>query len=172
MYLISIIGATQQGKSPFIRKYISKGRCFVYDIQDEYGLRTKYAGQTPVNLSNNIDAPRARYTGNEPLEFVEICSRKRNTVCVFEDATMFFEGRINMPMRKLIFSKAHSKNIYLLVFHSINSVPPRILEASDYVVLFKTLDTPQKVKYKNSFLLPYFEQLRNGKQQPIKIKMI
>jgi len=172
MYLISIIGATQQGKSPYIRKFIAGKNCFVYDTQDEYGLRTKYAGQIPVNLSNNVDQRRARYVGDSPMEFIEMCSRKRNTICVFEDATIFFEGKINMPMRRLIFSKAHSKNIYLLVFHSINSVPPRILEASDYIILFKTLDTPKKVKYKNEFLLPYFEKLRQGHKQPINIKMI
>jgi hypothetical protein len=172
MYLISIIGATQQGKSPFIRAYIKGKKCFVYDIQNEYGLRTKYGTGIPMNLSNSVDAQRARYVGNEPSEFIEYCSRKRNTVCVFEDATVFFEGRINVQMRRLIFSKAHSQNIYLLVFHSINSVPPRILEASDYVILFKTLDTRNKVKYKNEFLLPFFDKLKSGTQQPIKIKMI
>jgi hypothetical protein len=173
MYLITIIGATGQGKSPFIRQYIKGKNCFVYDIQNEYGLQTKYAGQVPVNLSNSIDARRARYTGADPFEFIELCDRKRSTILVFEDATTFFEGKIAASMRKIIFSKAHTKNIILLVFHSINSVPPRILEASDYIVLFKTLDTKLKVKYKNDFLLPAWYKLQKMPAgSNLKIKMI
>jgi GTPase SAR1 family protein len=162
MYLITIIGHTGQGKSTFIKKYIANKNVFVYDYQNEY-----------LNLNNSYDARRARYTGKEPEVFIEMCSRKQNTICVFEDASIFFSGRISKEMRNLIYSKRHSGNIYLLVFHSINSVPPKFLETNDYVILFKTLDTELKVKQKCDLLLPSFKKLQlMPNRTSLKIKMI
>ncbi len=50
MNLILVIGMTGQGKSPYILKMIEGKKCFVFDVNNEYGLKTKYPGQTPVNL--------------------------------------------------------------------------------------------------------------------------
>jgi hypothetical protein len=86
---------------------------------------------------------------------------------------MFFQGMTGEQMRKLIFSKAHTGNVYVLVFHSINSVPPRIMEATDFVVLFKTNDEINTVEKKYPRLLKPFQQLQNTKDgKHIKIKML
>lgn len=173
MYVITLIGATGQGKSPFIRNYISGKKCFVFDVQNEYGARTKYPGQKPVNLSNNVADPRSRFIIADTHEFIKLCAQKKNTICVFEEATMFFEGRTAEDMRRLIFSKFHSGNNYILVFHSINSVPPRLFEATDYIVLFKTGDDMNRVKAKYSKLVPYFTTLNNKRNgMYVKIKNI
>jgi hypothetical protein len=173
MYLILVIGGTGQGKTPFIQNYCLGSGMLINDIQNEYGDRTKYKGQKPYLLSTNNSLPRSRVIKMNTKEFIKLCATKTNTICVFEEATMFFQGMISDDMRELIFSKAHSGNIYMLVFHSINSVPPRLMEASNYVVLFKTADEEKTVERKYSRLLPYFKALQKQKDgYHFKIKIV
>jgi hypothetical protein len=162
MYLILIIGGTGQGKSPFIKSYCDGKNVFVFDVQNEYGSKTKYKNEKPYNLSTS-DSNRQRFIIADELAFIKKCQSKTKTICVFEESTMFFQGAINKEMRKLIFSKAHSGNVYILVFHSINSVPPRIMEATDYVVLFKTADENKTVEKKFPRLLNSFNLLKKKK---------
>lgn len=117
MFNILIIGMTGQGKSPFIHKYIENRKCFVFDVNDEYGFRTKYKGQKAIGLSNNVNAPRARHIELDEKKFIFQCSHKRDTVCVFEEATGFFEGKTSEPLRRLMVGKMFSRNIYIFVFH-------------------------------------------------------
>ncbi len=173
MYVITIIGGAKQGKTPFIKAYCNKKNVLIFDVQNEYGKQTKYVGQTPYGLTEDNKQPRSRYVGLEEKEFITLCSNKKNTICVFEEATMFFQGAIDKNMRRLLFGKAHTKNIYVLVFHSINSLPPRIMEATDFVVLFRTNDERDTVERKYKKLLPAFDRLQQAKTgQHIKIKMI
>src|SRR6478752_3137009 len=120
-----VIGAAGQGKSPFIQKMIEGKRCFVFDIQNEYGSKTKYPGQQAMNLSSNVNEIRSRYTGINMDEFLDLCAKKKDTICVFEEATAFFQGRTERKMIRHLISKRHTGNQSILVFHSINSVPPR-----------------------------------------------
>jgi hypothetical protein len=163
MYVIIIIGAAKQGKTPFIKNYIKEKNCIVFDVQNEYGKRVKYPGQKPYGLTENNNLRRSRFVEIDKNKFIEVCSKKKNTICVFEEATIFFEGRTDESMRKLLFSKAHTNNDFILVFHSINSVPPRIMESSDFIVLFKTNDESHRVKNKYPRLLEYFEKLKKLK---------
>jgi hypothetical protein len=173
MYVVTIIGGAKQGKTPFIKDYCKESNVLIFDVQNEYGQNTKYKGQTPYMLSTDNKLTRSRVTDLDVNKFIELCMSKRNTVCVFEEATMFFQGMTGDTMRKLIFSKAHTGNVYLLVFHSINSVPPRIMEATDYVILFKTNDEIKTVERKYVRLLIPFNNLQKAKQGThIKIKMI
>lgn len=163
MNTILVIGAAGQGKSPIIQKLIADKRCFVFDIQNEYGNRTKYGGQTPINLSTNINEFRSRYVGTNMDEFLDLCAKKRDTMCVFEEATAFFQGRTEKKMLRHLISKRHTGNTSLLVFHSINSVPPRHMEMSNYIILFKTLDEMDNVYRKYSRLAPYFTDLQESR---------
>lgn len=175
MYVILVIGSTQQGKTPFIKDYCKDSNCLVFDVQNEYGDKVKYAGQTPYGLPTDTNTPRSRVINLEVENFIQIASGKRKTICVFEEATMFFQGMTNDRMRKLLFSRAFTENVYLLVFHSINSVPPRIMEASNYVVLFKTNDEDKTVERKYPRLLMPFRILQKDKKpngKHIKIKML
>jgi hypothetical protein len=173
MYLIVVIGATGQGKTPFVRKYINGKNCIVFDIQNEYGDKAKYEGQETLNLPTDNNLSRSRYIGTDKDEFISLCNKKRNTICVFEEATIFFQGSTEENMRHIIFSKAHTRNNFLLIFHSINSVPPRIMEAANYVVLYRTNDEIKKVATKYNSLLKSFVKLRNKPDlQPLKIKMV
>jgi hypothetical protein len=161
MYCILVIGATGQGKSPFIRSYLEGKKCFVFDTQNEYGFRTKYEGQVPVGLSDITSADRARFTVYDVRQFIKICFQKVSTIIVFEDATMYFEGRTAEEMRRLLGSKRFTNNNYLLTFHSISAVPPRLMQFSDYVVLFKTGDDEREVERKYRKLLPAFKNLQS-----------
>lgn len=172
MYCIIICGAPGQGKSPFIRDYIKDKKCFVYDVQNEYGQATKYPGQVPVNLSANPSDERARYTLWNHEGFISECAKKQNTICVFEDATMFFEGRTIPKMRELLARRRFTGNNYLLVFHSIESVPPRMMQFSDYVVLFKTGDELKGVERKYSKLVTAFTTLQGQKEGYITVKTL
>jgi hypothetical protein len=174
MYLILVIGATGQGKSPFVKKYLEGKNCLVFDIQNEYGERAKQGSNGIIlNLPTDNTKARSRYIGNNRDEFIDLCKKKQNTICVFEDATIFFQGATGENMRDLIFSKAHSNNNYILVFHAINRVPPAFMEGADYVVLFRTRDEIRKVAVKyNSLLKPFIKLRENPKLQPLKIKMI
>ena len=173
MNIYIIIGAAGMGKTPFVRSLIEGRRCYIFDVQNEYGMRTKYPGQKPVGLSDNKNDYRARYTGVSPENFIEDCFMKRNTLCVFEEATAFFEGRTSPAMRKLLINRYHTGNNYALIFHSINSVPPRIMEMANYVVLFRTNDEPDNVKRKYSRLFEPFTELRAGIGENVRvIKMV
>lgn len=158
MYIV--IGAPGQGKSEWVKQAIQDKRCFVFDIQNEYGARTKYKGQKPLMLSDNINNIRSRYKGDDLEAFQKMCMQKRDTILVYEEATMFFEGRTGRDTRKVIISRWHTGNIPIFLFHSINSVPPRIMEMCNWVVLHRTLDEEHTILYKYPRLLPYFQQLQ------------
>jgi len=173
MFVITIIGGAKQGKTPFIKNYIKDSQCLIFDVQNEYGMKTKYPNQVPYGLDTNNLKPKSRVIDLDVEKFMDLCNTKRNTVCVFEESTMFFQGMTGEQMRKLVFSKAHTGNVYVLVFHSINSVPPRIMEATDFVVLFKTNDEIKTVEKKFPRLLKPYLKLQTGKDgNHIKMKML
>jgi hypothetical protein len=87
-----------------------------------------------------------------------------DTFCVFEEATGFFSGNINIDTKKMILSARHSRNTYIFCFHSIASVPPAIKFMLNYIVLFKTGDEVPHVKSKYPSLLKPFLYLKQQKQ--------
>lgn len=158
-----VIGAPGAGKSPFIRSLIKGRRCLIFDVANEYGQRVKYAGQEPVNLPTKTTFPRSRYIGGKMKDFVSLVKQKTNTVCVFEEATAFLQGMLHLEVTSLIVNRLHTGNSYVFVFHSINSVPPRLLEMCSYVVLFRTNDLVLNVERKAPQLLKYFLELKKKK---------
>lgn len=169
MNLYNVIGAPGMGKSEFAKNLILGRRCLVFDVQNEYGTRTKYSGQTPLNLSTNNNDLRSRVVNLDVKNFLGLCKKKQNTICVFEESTGFFKGNIGRDTSQLILSRMHSKNTYLFLWHSINRVPPEIMEMSNYVVLYKTNDERDNVKRKYSRLLPAYDIIQ---QEPNGFKLI
>lgn len=171
MINILVIGESGTGKSEWVKEYIQPPRnCFVFDVQNEYGMRTKYAGQTPIGLSDNIHHARARHIELDEKKFILQCKAKKNTVCVFEEATGFFQGAIGEPLRKLMIGKLFTNNVYVFIFHSISSVPPRIAQMVDMVVLYNTLDENYQVEKKYPSIYPYFSKLKESEQKRIIFK--
>ena len=137
---------TGQGKSHFTKSYIDGKKCYVFDLNNEYDL--PLSGERSKNISC------------DEKDFIRNCFLKRETICVFEEATGFFEGRTNKETRRLIVNKRHSKNIYFFLFHSISSVPPRMMQLTNFVVLFKTGDEAYQVESKFPSLYPYYEKIK------------
>lgn len=167
MNCIVIIGMTQQGKSPFTKQLIrdEAKNCLVFDYNNEYGKTDKY-GKPGMNLSNNILDARCRYTGTDFAHFLEIAKKKRNSNIVFEEATAFLKGQIGRNVLQLVIGKAHTRNNYIFIFHSIRTVPPGLLDLTDTVVLFRTNDNFDFVKKRDQrFIRPFVELHRNAKQQ-------
>lgn len=168
-----IMGAPGQGKSPYAQKMIEGRRCLVFDVNNEYGLRTKYPGQRPIGLSHNTKEPRCRFIGTDLNVFMQLALSKKDTVVIFEEATMFFRGKLRKETSQLIIGRIHTGNHYLFLFHSINRVPPEIMEIADLAVLFRTNDEEATVQRKYSRLYPAFMELKKpDTKQPIIMKMI
>jgi hypothetical protein len=173
MFTFVVIGMTGEGKSEFSKKYIGKTRnALVNDVQDEYGPRTKYPGQAPLNLSSNTKDKRARYIGGKWKEYLDIIKTKRNTVVIFEEATMFLQGRVSDETYSILINKMFTKNVYILNFHSIRKVPPGILDIANYVVLYRTMDEDILVEKKYPSLYNDFleckKTLQKGEYKVIK----
>lgn len=168
-----VIGAPGMGKSPFVRKMIANRRCIVFDVANEYGTRVKYQGQAPVGLSTDTNHLRSRFIETKDLKkFIQLCEQKRDTVCVFEEATAFFQGRTQLDTVHLIINRLHTGNTYVFVFHSINAVPPRLFEMANFVVLFKTMDLTDNVNRKAPRIAPAFTELQhldNGESRILKL---
>ena len=168
--LITIIGGTNQGKSYFAKQIIKNPKiaCLVYDVQDGYGPTSKKEGDIILNLPLDWKAKRGRFYG-DTHEFLHFANHRENTTIVIEEATIFFEGKTFQAMRKLIVDKWHAKNNIIILFHTINSVPPRILEMTDTVVLFKTADDENTIGRKYRKLLPHMLSLRD---KPDRTKLV
>lgn len=147
---------TGQGKSQFVKNYIKGKKSFVFDVNNEYN-----------GIATDRDCDL-----NEKL-YLQRCLSLQNTICVLEEATGFIEGRTSKELRRALVHKRHSGNIYILVFHSISAVPPRVLQLANWVVLFKTGDEDYQVEQKYPSLYSHYLEL---KSKPIythhKIKMI
>lgn len=176
MYLILAIGAAGQGKSKFINDTFlnnankpnpnvpnknlyfpsahSKSQ-YVFDVNNEYLLPTD-TGQYQQFM---------RHTECNMKRFMQVAKGLRNYNIVIEDATGFLRGNIGKEFSQLLVSKIHTGNNYIVYFHSINRVPPEIMEMSNYVILFKTVDSIDSLKkFKNNSLTQNFIALQHEKQ--------
>lgn len=165
MYLFTVIGHTGQGKSTWVRKFIQGTNQYVFDVNNEYK-------DLP---DDRVLSSRMRNTDLDMKKFILNCSRLTNTNVVFEDATGFLRGRQSPEFSRLLVKKRHQQNNYILLFHSINRVPPEIMEMSNVIILFKTNDNPSQVqqKFDNPVLLKAFTELQQLPQYSYKqLKLI
>lgn len=162
MYCILNVGMTGQGKTKFCKDMIKGKNCFVFDVQNEYT-------ELPVSSFSK----RGRDISLKEKEFIKKCSQKKDTICVFEEATGFFEGKTEPELRRIVLSKRHTGNIFIFNFHSLSSVPPRLMQFANFVILFRTLDEEKDVRKKFPSLVPYYLKARTLKiPNFISIKMI
>lgn len=163
MSMYIVMGAPGMGKSPFAQAMIKERKCLVFDINNEYGPRTKYPGQVPIGLSSDIRQPRCRYIGYDIKAFTLLAMSKTNTVVIMEEATAFFRGKQSQETSKLIIGRIHTGNTYVFLFHSINRVPPELMEIADIAVLFKTNDEEKTIMRKYPRLFIPYTKLRTCK---------
>ena len=165
--LILVIAGTGQGKTTKIKELISGKSCCVFDVNGEY-----------PDLSTNINDYRCRFFSSNIKDFLKLVQQKHGgSICVFEEATGFFSGAAAPLTKQVIVGKRHpveagGRNL-VFVFHTINSVPPFLLETADYIILGKTGDDLNRVKKKSIKIFPYFYKvLRLPKFQFLNIKNI
>ena len=84
-----------EGKTTFLKRYIKGRKALVFDVNNEYS-----------NLTTDNAQPVSRLVDLDHKLFIKICSTKRDTVCIFEDATGFIEGRLSDSFRKVLVSRS------------------------------------------------------------------
>jgi hypothetical protein len=164
--LILAIGGTGQGKTSFVRKITEGKPLLLYDVNGEHS-----------DLTGDTTQARSRYFG-DPADFIELCRHKHgNTYCVFEEATGFLMGTMQKDMRAFCVAKRHPVDLggrsIIMLFHTIASVPPFLLDMADMIVLFKTGDSVNEVKRKRPKLLePYLKLQTAPRHSKLIIKNI
>ena len=167
MYLIIIVGHTGQGKTTFAKKMIEGKRSYVFDINNEHPLHKSDKIKNPGNLIRHI-------SGDADF-FTLYASKLRGFNVVFEDSTGYLRGKQSAPFIRQIVMKRHTKNNFILLFHSVNRIPPELLELSNVLVIFKTNDNEKDVmkKFDNTRLVNAIIKVRTmPKYQPVIVKMI
>lgn len=176
MYLFLIIGHTGQGKTNFLNSQLllngskpnpyvknknlyfltaASKRQYIFDVNNEYELPSDIAG-----VKNHF-----RHIDCDIKKFMATCKVIRNCNIVIEDATGFLRGRQSADFSRLLTSKIHTANNYIILFHSINRVPPELMEMANFVILFKTIDNIDSLKkFKNENLTNAFLRLQTMPQ--------
>lgn len=173
MPVITIIGATGQGKSLLARELIrGKPRVLVNDINNEY--KEEFGIWTRETKTGVVFKPRKRdflelvggysYLDKRTKRMTNVPGVE-NTKVVFEEATGYMTGAIGEDAQAILVNHRHTKNDYILLFHSINRVPPAVMELSHYIFILKTGDGPNYVEQKYPELFPHYMALKEGKPQ-------
>ena len=127
----AIIGKQGSGKSTSIKDLISKtkGSLYIYDVQDEY-----------KHVKNN-------FSGHDFEEFLQVVEGVRNSVIVFEEATIHItKGTKSKAVRNILVGKRHTNNMIIFVFHSVRSMSAEIRTLIDFTILHKTNDNNEYVR--------------------------
>lgn len=150
------VGGTGAGKTTYTKKLLKKhkGLKLIFDPNKEYG-------QESITMS----------------EFIDQGKIAKNTLIVFEEATIFFStSGTDMAIKELLVKKRHTNNFYIFNFHALSQVPLYILMFCDYFVLFKTNDQIAQVERKfkgNPEVFRAFSKVRNSgnKHEKVIIRM-
>lgn len=151
-----IVGGTGQGKSTLAKSMLSKfdsDKAVIYDVNNEYSDYPNALNPQEVSID----------------EFLTICDNSRGAVCLMEEATIFLNPRgSNMDAQKLLVGKRHTNNIYILLFHSLASIPKNIFYLVNYLYLFKTADDLKTIE--SRFDIPsVINALKTAKEKDLKV---
>jgi hypothetical protein len=162
--LYIIIGAKGQGKSTITKKMIEGKPQHIFDVNNEYTDLTEDWEQSDKSRCIDMDIKN----------FVFLCQEKHinNRYIVVEDATGFFRGNVSSSTIQMLQGSRHQKNNYILLFHSIRSVPKQLFDFCNVVVLYKTNDVQEEVKKKYPMLYAaHCRVMKNPKYKPVIIKI-
>jgi hypothetical protein len=156
MFLTLIIGETGSGKSTIAKSIWNRTRYgAVYDFQNEYAAEN-YVGAIKPKL-------RVLPTTHEPDVIFALDKVVSGYTFVIEECTgLFASGKVPEACTKRILSKRHTRNNWVLIFHSIQDVPPRFFRFCDVIILFKTGDFEKDVKNKVPEYMDVFRHLQKS----------
>jgi hypothetical protein len=168
--LILIAGGTGQGKSYYTNKNLLCNEIRKVNGRDNYFIAPTSKRQYIFDINNeyqlppdNLTRPFMRNINCDDKFFTATCKKVINTNIVFEDASGFLRGKQSKEIARLIVQRRHSNNNYIILFHSINRIPPELLEYCNYFILFKTGDNLKDIdgKFKNPLINKMFLTLKN-----------
>lgn len=122
-----------------------------FDIIRSFGKKDLYAydpNQEYVSKGNKVKGMPTKQ------QFINVIASVRNSVIVFEEATVFFRNSGNSTPDEIIdllVRNHHMKNIIVFNFHSVRAIPVDIMDYVGFINIWHTLDrmTLIKSKYKN-----------------------
>lgn len=127
---IIVCGTRKTGKTTFIKDKILKkypGRKFIYDINKEYN------GGVMMEMK----------------QFLDIAKDLKNSLILFEEATIFFDNKGSVQeVREMLVRARHSNIILVFTFHALQFIPLNILSMCDLLVLKRTNDNEGLVEKK------------------------
>ena len=132
-YLIVICGGTGEGKTTYARELIKGNKHYAVDYGNDFEGFDRF---TDVHEMDKF------------LEKFEPKKEKiKESIVIIDEATICFNNhRYSDELNAILVRKRHSKNTYVLLFHSLRQIPQFIKDFIDYVVLFKTNDNYTIVK--------------------------
>lgn len=147
-FLTVFVGATGTGKTSLAKKMFKNAThgC-VLDIQQEYnerGLHTFQKGEKPIKFS----VEPAHYDIDK---FVHIVELSKGYTFMLEESTGyvdsdFFKSKLGKRLITCIVSKRHIQKVsgggnnFILIFHSVKSIPPKLWSFIDFFFLFPTVE--------------------------------
>lgn len=170
--LILIIGGTGQGKSHYTNTQLLLNDVKKVNGRDNYFITPRSRKQYVFDINNEYQLPDdfntrpfMRNKNCDDKQFILNCKKITGTNIVFEDASGFLRGKQSKEIIRLIVQRRHSNNNFIILFHSINRVPPELLEYCNYIILFKTGDNLKDIdtKFKNPTLNNMFLTLKDKK---------
>ena len=79
------------------------------------------------------------------------------------------EGNLHPNVKKLIFDTKQTNVDSILIFHSLQDVPPKLARNCNYIILHKTADTDVPKKFRFKQVLQAFEKVNKSENQFEKI---
>lgn len=141
-----VVGAPGMGKTTFNKEILSQvhpATIWLYDVNNEY--------------TDFVQMPLLKFD-----KFCEIALTKTDSLIVFEEATIFLSNKgSNVNLKEILVRKRHTRNVILLVFHSLRSVPKYLLDLCNYLVLHKTND-PEYIaeSFEHPELLKTYQEIK------------
>ena len=171
--VVIVVGKRGTGKTDFCKHLIDGSpmkKKLIVDTFDSPVWRTLETyknpnGQfTPVPIMAIEQLPYwksglYRLFSNDPdFLFEQIDKHISNCLIAFEDSTKYFKGRLQEPVRRLMYDSKQKNLNMIFFFHSLAAVPPELVRIADYLTLFKTNDSaPNLNKYPFPNILPAME---------------
>jgi hypothetical protein len=151
---IIIVGRPRSGKTTSAKKLLSSIslKKEIYDVNNEYNT-----GKPFPDMEDFL---------NDSLSKTETCF-------IFEEATIFFSNKGDeRRLKTLLVRKRHTKNIIILCFHSLRSVPTYVFDLIDFYILHKTNDNTGLIDKKfsgNYTLLNDFKKVNEATDEHFRI---
>lgn len=127
----------------------------IFDVNDEYF--DEFGRTKRVTLHDNFESIIKK--ANNP----EI----RDTLFIFEEATIFFNHSANKEIVSFMTKQRHKNNDFIFNFHSLRSIPLYILDFTDFIFIGKTNDLQDFVlnKFNGTHVFEAFMNVKNNKNQ-------